>query len=90
MNIVGYIRKTGEFEGRHYDNVYFQCTEPFAVGKGFGLMVQTVKVKYSTLKENFGETLTGDDDELTAFVGQTADFYYDEYKNVKLVEIQKK
>lgn len=86
MKIVGLERKTGDFEGTKYDNVTFHCVEPYEEGKGIGSRTKSYKVKWKVLIENFGKELT--ERELTALVGQTAEFYFNEYKAVTLVDIQ--
>lgn len=86
MTIVGIGTKAGVYEGRPYDNINFQCSAPFEDGKGFGVQVKTYKVRRKTLTEIFGKELT--DKELAAFIGQTAEFYFDEYQNLKFIQIQ--
>lgn len=85
MKIVGITRKSGVFEGRTYDNIIVQCTEPYETGKGFGSKVKSFKVKAMVLEENLQE-LT--DKSLAALVGQEAEFYFDEYQAVKYVDVQ--
>lgn len=86
VTIVGLIQKAGVYEGTPYDNVTFQCTEPYAQGKGLGVQVKTYKVKREVMTEIFGKSLS--DKELATFIGQAAEFFFNEYGAVKLVEIQ--
>lgn len=87
MEIIGVNRKTGDYEGRPYDNVNFHGKEPFEDGEGVGEKVKSYKVRYSVLTEIFGKELT--DKELSAFIGQDAEFYFDEFRNVKYIAVHK-
>lgn len=87
MKIIGVVRKSGVYEGNPYDNVNFDCTEPYAEGKGIGLKAKTFKVKHMVLVEQFEKEMT--EQELAAFVGQEAEFYFDEFHNVKFISIRK-
>lgn len=84
--IVGIMKKSGVYEGNPYDNIYFHVTEPFEQGKGLGVQVKTYKVKRKVLTEIFGKDLT--DKELAGFIGQNAEFYFNEHQAVKYIEIQ--
>lgn len=86
VTIVGLVQKAGVYEGTPYDNVTFQCTEPYEQGKGIGVQVKTYKVKRKVLAEIFGRQLT--DKELAAFIGQSAEFFFNEHQTVKHIEIQ--
>lgn len=86
VTIVGLVRKAGIYEGNPYDNITFQCTEPYEQGKGMGVQVKTYKVKRKVLTEIFGKDLT--DKELAGFIGQNAEFYFNEHQAVKYIEIQ--
>lgn len=86
VNIIGIAQKAGVYEGTPYDNITFQCTEPYEQGKGIGLKVKSFKVKRKVMTEIFGKELT--EKELAALVGQTAEFYFDEYQTVKFFEVQ--
>ena len=85
MTIVGISQKAGVYEGTPFDNVTFHCTELYEQGKGIGSKVKSFKVKRKVLTEIFGKELT--EKELAALVGQTAEFYFDEYQSVKLIEV---
>lgn len=84
--IVGISAKAGVYEGNPYDNITFQCTEPYEQGKGMGVQVKIYKVKRKVLTEIFGKDLT--DKELAGFIGQNAEFYFNEHQAVKYIEIQ--
>lgn len=86
VHIIGVFAKAGVYEGNAYDNVTFQCTEPYEQGKGLGVQVKTYKVKRKVLTEIFGKDLT--DKELAGFIGQNAEFYFNEHQAVKHIEIQ--
>lgn len=86
VQIVGIAQKAGVYEGTPYDNILFQCTEPFEQGKGFGVQVKTHKAKRKVVAEIFGKELT--DKELAALIGQTAEFYFDEYQHLKFIQLQ--
>ncbi len=84
MKIIGIAESSGNFQGNDYHNVVFHCTEPFKADKGTGLRTENVKVKYMIITESLGKPLSAK--ELAAFVGQEANFYYDKFNNVSLVE----
>jgi hypothetical protein len=86
VKVIGIAESKGEYEGSIYHNVNFQCTVPYEDGKGTGLQAKSVKVKYKVLTECYGKPLT--DKEIVAFVGKEVNFYYDEYKNVSVVQVQ--
>lgn len=86
VQIVGIAQRAGVYEGNPYDNVTFHCTEPYEPGKGFGVQVKSFKVKRKVLTEIFGKELS--DKELSAFIGQAAEFFFNEHQAVKLIEIQ--
>lgn len=85
VQIIGIAQKAGVFEGVPYDNVVFHASEPFAQGKGLGVQAKTYKVKRKVLAEIFGKDLT--DKELAGFIGQNAEFFFNEYKQVKHLEV---
>jgi len=87
MKITGVERKQGEYEGTPYNNVIYHGTEPIEKD-GLGLKVKSVKVKYAVLSELFNKQLT--EKEIFAFVGKEVVFYYDEFKNVKFLQINDK
>lgn len=84
--IVGVVQREGEYQGVVYNNIIFHCTKPFEQGKGFGVQVKTYKVKCRVLAEIFGKELS--DKELSAFINQSAEFYFDEYGAVKHLVMQ--
>jgi hypothetical protein len=86
MKIGGIEESTGVYEGNAYDNVKFNCKEPFESGKGVGEKYKVVKVKRKVLNENFEKHMTLK--ELGAFVGKEVTFFYDEFQNVMFVQIQ--
>lgn len=86
VQIIGIAQKAGVFEGVPYDNVVFHASEPFAQGKGIGVQCKTYKVKRKVLTEIFGRELS--DKELAAFIGQSAEFFFNEHQTVKHIEIQ--
>lgn len=86
MKIIGIEESKGSFEGKDYHNVIFHCTKPIEAQKGMGFQAKSIKVKSKVLIENFGKQLTLK--EITSFVGQEANFYYDEFKNVSYVAIE--
>lgn len=86
VTIVGLVQKAGVYEGTPYDNVTFQCTEPYEQGKGIGVQCKTYKVKRKVLADIFGKDFT--DKELAGFIGQNAEFFFNEHQAVKHIEIQ--
>ena len=88
MKIIGVEEKSGNFQGNDYHNIVFHCTEPFKSEKGTGLRTESIKVKYVIISENLGKPLTAK--EIAAFAGQDANFYYDKFNNVSLVEFLQK
>ena len=83
--IVGVSQREGEYQGVVYNNIIFHCTKPFEQGKGFGVQVKTYKVKRRVFAEIFGD-LT--DKELAELIGQGVEFFFNEYQQVKYIEIQ--
>jgi hypothetical protein len=88
LKIVGVARRSGIYEGSAYDNLMLYTTKAFESGKGTGLEVKIIKVKFSVLCEIFGKQLS--EKEIANFVGNEAVFYYDEYKNVNFIQFEKK
>jgi hypothetical protein len=84
MKIIGVADKAGDYQGNDYHNIVFHCSELFQTDKGTGLRTESIKVKYAVLAEKLGKQLTAK--ELAAFVGQEANFYYDKFNNISLVE----
>lgn len=75
-HIIGIGRKSGEYEGKKYDNTYLYCTYP---NDGVeGLAVVAVKVKTDRLNGQYAELL-----------GKDVSFLYDQYRNVELVQVYK-
>lgn len=88
MKIIGVRDSSGKYEGTDYHNVILFCTEPFQNDKGAGLQAKSFKVKNDILTRIFGRQLTTK--EIYGLIGQDANFYYDEYKNVQFVEFMQK
>ena len=86
LNITGIQDSRGLYEGSKYHNIKFHCTMSAEAGKGFGILVKIIKVKYVVLTKQFGRELT--ERELEAFIGKSARFFYDEYSNVIFIELQ--
>jgi hypothetical protein len=71
--VVGLGHKSGNYEGRDYDNTMVHCTyEDELVA---GVAVKTVKVKSRVFMES------------PCKVGDAVDFNFDEYRNVKEIVI---
>ena len=85
MKIVGVTNSSGNYQGNDYDNIILHCTEPFNNEKSTGLRTESFKIKHSIMAEIFGKSLTSK--ELAAFVGQEANFFYDKFNHVNLVQL---
>jgi len=88
MKIIGVTDLSGNYQGNDYHNIVVHCTEPFNNEKSTGLRTESFKIKYSIITEIFGKPLTSK--ELAAFVGQEANFYYDKFNHVNLVQFVQK
>ena len=73
FKIVGIERKSGEYNGRAYDNTILHCTYS-KDGLEDGFACASVKVKTERLEEPI-------------VVGDKVSFYYDQYGNVLRVNI---
>jgi hypothetical protein len=85
MVIIGVEEKQGVYEGNAYHNAVFHGTVPIEHENGVGLKPKSVKVKFGVLSQNFGKALTTK--EILSFVGKQLNFFYDEYKNVIVVQV---
>lgn len=85
MKIIGIEDKIGEYEGSPYHNVNIHTAIEFNndISKGFN--TKKVKVKYDVLTNSFKKAFTTA--EILNLVGKDVDFSYDEFKNVKKIEI---
>lgn len=82
MKIVGIENKTGDFQGRTYNNYVLHCLEddPKVVG---GLKCSTVKFKAQALSNIVNL------DEVNKLVGkEVLDVYYDKYGNASGLKIK--
>lgn len=82
--VVGIRRKSGEYEGRPYDNTYLNalCVRDNVIGRD----VASLKMKttaFSNLLQTYG-IATSD------LVGKTVNVSFDEYRNVEEVVIMDK
>lgn len=84
MKIIGVADSSGNYQGNDYHNIIFHCTEPLDSDKSTGLRTESFKVKHKIIEEIFGKPLNSK--ELAAFVGQEANFYYDKFNHVNLVQ----
>lgn len=85
MKIVGIEEKLGEFNNKPFHHVYFHCAKEFTNEKSKGLNVSAVRVRYDALTNSFDKALTSA--EILSLVGKDVEFYYDQYKNVSIVNV---
>lgn len=79
--IVGAQRKSGEYEGRPYDNTYLHVlnVNPNVTGRQAG----TVKLKTSA----FGNIMQEHGISANDLLGRTVNIAFDQYRNVESVEL---
>lgn len=81
LTVYGVTNSTGEYQGRTYNNLVFNCLKPSE--KGVGQDCEVVKVKYSNC--NYALSLvTGVLDE---FVGRTIKADYNKFGQVETINL---
>lgn len=78
--ILGYVRVTGDFEGRPFDNFNFHCQDP-KKQMDAGIGVQVVKVK-TDLILNSGVSVND------SIIGKEMTVVYDRYGRVSGISIE--
>lgn len=87
LTIIGVQRKTGEFQGREYDNIMIHCSEDNPSTPTIcGNVCETLKVKTSSIREAFDGLVTCDSD-WRELVGQKIRPYFDRYGKVIRCEL---
>lgn len=86
--IVGIQRKTGNFQGRDYDNINFHClndepSQPTICGS----VCEIIKIKHALIPQIFGGLISSDSD-YRDLLGMALVPYFDKYANVIRAEIQ--
>ena len=79
--ILGYERKTGEYQGHQYDNIYLHAAtvNPRVTGE----QVDRVKVKTAMLNEVLNQCGCS----LNELVGQTVDLSFDRYSSLEYLDL---
>jgi len=87
MNVIGIARKSGEYQGKNYDNFVFYCAYPAESKNSVGQITEAVKVNRNRILngECFGNALT--DDDVYSLVGENLSFGYDKYANVNFIRV---
>ena len=77
MVVCGVDHKTGEFNGKPWDNYYLYVVDDTKKdGSSFGVCPTKVKVSAQVMHQFCSP------DQIQAVLKQNVDFYYDAYKNV--------
>ena len=79
--VVGVQRKSGEYNGRPYDNTYFHVlsVSPNVIGR----MTGAVKMKTTA----FSDFLAAHGLASTDLIGKIVDIGFDQYRNVERVDV---
>lgn len=95
MKVVGIVNSQGDFNGKPYHNLVFQCTAPNENANRdiCGLIVDTVKVRYADLNTVLGLGLAdpADAEKLTAetfsdYLGAEIEVAYNKYGAVNAIK----
>ncbi len=87
FKVMGIQRKTGEFQGNHYDNIMLHClNDSPSVPTMAGDVCEVVKIKAANLGNVFAGAVKNDKD-LRDLVGLTIYPYFDRYGTVNRVDI---
>lgn len=78
---MGVLRKSGEYNGKPYDNMILQCLK--ANPDGFGMEVEPIRVKTALVPEVFGKPMTVQDFE--NLVGMNLTVYFGKFNVVDTV-----
>ena len=82
LKIVGIQRKSGDFQGIHYDNVLVHClndeTKPPCIAGG---ACETIKIKAEEIGQVFGGLIANDSD-YRSIIGMAIEPFYDRYGRV--------
>lgn len=96
MKVVGIINSQGDYNGNKYHNLVLQCTAENTNDKKdvFGLLVDTVKIRYADLNAVFSMGLadSSDVEKLTAsafedYVGAEIDVSYNKFGAVQAIKV---
>lgn len=68
--IIGFARRTGNYEGYDYDNINMHCVNLETEGMIGGNPVEIIKIKVSTVKDVF-DGLVQNDNDLRSLIGST-------------------
>jgi len=87
LKIVGVQRKTGEYQGNHYDNIMIHCLQdecnPPCIA---GSITEFIKIKYAELGQVFGGAMKTDND-FRALIGMQLIPFYDKFGRVLRAEV---
>lgn len=78
---MGVLQKSGEFNGKPYDNMILQCLK--ANPDGFGIEVEPIKVKTAMVQEVFDKPMTAQD--FKNLVGMNLTVYFGKFNVVDTV-----
>lgn len=86
--IVGIQRKTGNWQGRDYDNINFHClNDTPSTPTIAGSVCEIIKVKHALINQVFGGLITNDSD-YRDLIGMEIIPFFDRYANVVRAEIK--
>ena len=87
LKIVGIQRKTGNFQGRDYDNTNFHCLNDSPHTPTIcGSVCEILKIKTALINQVFGGLVSNDSD-YRDMIGLAIVPYYDQYGNVIRAEV---
>lgn len=85
--VKGVQRQTGDFQGKHYDNILLHCLNNNPLNPTIcGDVCETVKIKSQLVYEVFGGLVSTDQD-FRALLDQGIMPYYDRYSRVQKIDI---
>ena len=84
MRILGFYRKSGEYQGTQFDNYYLFLASPIDQD-GYGYQVDKVKCKSSILKEFLSSNNISNDKDL---INIDVVIYFDKYRNLSFIGLK--
>lgn len=78
---IGVLQKSGEYNGKPYDNMILQCLK--ANPDGFGMEVEPIKVKTALVPDVFDKPMTAQD--FKNLVGMNLTVYFGKFNVVDTV-----
>ena len=87
LKIVGIQRKSGDFQGIHYDNIMVHCInddpKPACIAGG---ACESIKIKSEDVHQVFGGLISNDSD-FRSLIGMAINPFYDRYGRVLKADV---